>query len=209
MTSCADDNLEAAAIQIHVDDRISRASTCIEIECRDRKVRPAAACSPCLRPAHSPHTWPQLQQPTRHPVCALSVAATEPCRHQSTPACRKGTAPQTRATHRVISCMRARCLGNTGLPFVQITVTWRSVQGLLYDAMRTADAAGMLMMQARCSLQAPGRAVMQLFVRDGQPQPLADDTLLLSLLHQLLYTIARPLSVAVRPQPLRALPLVQ
>lgn len=75
-----------------------------------------------------------------------------------------------------------------------------AVQGLLYDAMRTADAAGVLVAQAHCGLQAPGRASMQLFVRDTAQQPLADDAALLSLLHQLLYTIARPLSVAVRPR---------
>lgn len=38
VAACADENLEVAAVELYIDDRISKSSTCIEIECRDRKV---------------------------------------------------------------------------------------------------------------------------------------------------------------------------
>lgn len=67
--------------------------------------------------------------------------------------------------------------------------------------MRTVDAAGMLVTQARCSVEPHGTATLQLFVRDGPATgPTADSQLLLPLLRQLLHAIAQPVSVAVRPR---------
>lgn len=67
VTSCADDNLEAAAVRLHVDDSVGGSSTCIEIECRDRKVGPCRSCSPC--PTNPPCR--RLQRTTRRRVCAV------------------------------------------------------------------------------------------------------------------------------------------
>lgn len=71
------------------------------------------------------------------------------------------------------------------------------MQGLLYDALRTADSAGLHVAQARCFLRPPGRASIQLFLRTTQLEPLADDALLRGLLFQLRNAITHPLTVAV------------